>query len=170
MFVSRKKYMKIAMPIAFVLAAVCSAGAYAQSEVYLCVDEHGNREYKNTGLTKGCKRVELPGITTIEGTRPRAAAQTSTARTAASEGFPKVDSSTQKARDNDRRQILQDELKIEEEKRAALQKEFNNGEPERQGGERNYAKYQARVTAMKEELERHDKNIDALKREIGNLK
>ncbi|MGV3741728.1 MAG: DUF4124 domain-containing protein, partial [Burkholderiaceae bacterium] len=48
--------------------------------------------------------------------------------------------------------------------------EYNNGEPERQGNERNYAKYQERVASMKEDLNRTEKNIEALKREIGNLK
>lgn len=153
------------------MLAVLSASAYAQSEVFLCVDDRGNKEYKNTGGTKGCKRVELPGITTIEAPRVRpVSAPTATARTAASEGFPKVDSTTQKARDNDRRQILADELKSEETKLAALKKDFNNGEPERQGNERNYAKYQERVGLMKEDLSRTEKNVEALKREIGNMK
>ena len=46
----------------------------------------------------------------------------------------------------------------------------NNGEPERRGDERNFAKYQERTAAMKEDLDRAEKNIEALKREIGNLK
>ncbi len=162
--------MKSGRFAAVLLAAVCSAGAHAQSEVYLCVDERGNKEYKNTGGTKGCKRVELPGITTIEGTRARPAAAQASAKPATPPDFPKVDGSAQKARDNDRRQILTDELKNEEQKLATLKKEFNNGEPERQGGERNYAKYQERVANMKQDVERSEKNIEALKREIANLK
>jgi hypothetical protein len=51
-----------------------------------------------------------------------------------------------------------------------LKKEFQNGEPERQGGERNYAKYQERVAMMKEEMQRAEKNIEALRREISQLK
>jgi hypothetical protein len=162
--------MKFVISIAVLLAAACSVGAHAQSEVYLCVDDRGNKEYKNTGGTKGCKRVELPGITTIEAPRVRPASAQTTAKVSAPADFPKVDGSAQKARDNDRRQILADELKNEEQKLAALKKDFNNGEPERQGGERNYAKYQERVASMKADLERTEKNVDALKREIGNLK
>ena len=59
---------------------------------------------------------------------------------------------TQKARDSDRKQILQDELKTEEQKLADLKKEYNNGEPERRGDERNFAKYQERTTMMKENI------------------
>ncbi|MGE5622309.1 MAG: DUF4124 domain-containing protein [Bacillota bacterium] len=157
----------------FLLGAAAGC-AHAQSEVYLCVDEHGKKEYKNTGLTKGCRKVDLPGITTIPAPPKRTApaAQTASAKPAASapSDFPKVDGGTQKARDNDRRQILLDEMKSEEQKLANLKKEFNNGEPERRGDERNYAKYQERVAAMKEDIDRTEKNIEALKREIGNLK
>jgi len=155
-----------------VLLAATIGYAHAQSEVYLCVDEHGNKEYKNTGATKGCKRVELPGITTIpapvarKSSRPSAAAKTS----ASPPDFPKVDSGTQKTRDTDRKQILLDEMKAEEQKLANLKKEYGNGEPERRGDERNYAKYQERVSGMKDDINRSEKNIEALKRELGNLK
>jgi len=149
--------------------------AHAQSEVYLCVDETtGKKEYKNTGLTKGCKKVDLPGITMIPAPPKRVATQTQTAvaKPAASSpsDFPKVDNGTQKARDNDRKQILLDEMKAEEQKLSNLRKDYNNGEPERRGDERNYAKYQERVASMKDDIDRTEKNIDALKREIGNLK
>jgi hypothetical protein len=60
-------------------------------------------------------------------------------------------------------------LQTEEQKLAELRKEFNNGEPERRGDERNYAKYQERVL-MKDNIARTEKNVEALKREIGNLK
>ena len=61
-------------------------------------------------------------------------------------------------------------MKREEQKLADLKKEYNDGEPERQGNERNYAKYQERVASMKEAIERSERNIEALKREMGNLK
>lgn len=145
---------------------------HAQSDVFVCVDERGNKEYKNNGATKGCKRIDLANITVMAA--PRRApviAQTASIKPASSPGdFPKIDSSTQKTRDNDRRQILLDEMKIEEVKLTDLKKEFNGGEPERQGNERNFAKYQERVAGMKEEIGRTEKNIEALKRELGNQK
>lgn len=146
--------------------------AHAQSEVYLCVDEHGKREYKNTGITKGCKKVDLPGITMIPAPpSAKKGTQTASVRPGSSPAdFPKVDGTTQKARDNDRRQILLDEMKSEEQKLANLKRDYNNGEPERRGDERNYAKYQDRVASMKEDIDRTEKNIAALKREISNLK
>jgi septal ring factor EnvC (AmiA/AmiB activator) len=156
---------------AMILLAPLTLPVFAQSDVYLCVNDNGTKEYKNTGATKGCKRVDLQGITMIPSPYKKPLIQTVAARSSSSPpDFPKIDSGTQKARDNDRMQILLDEMKTEEKKLADIKKEFNNGEPDRQGNERNYAKYQERVASMKEDLNRTEKNIEALKREIGNLK
>lgn len=140
-------------------------------EVYVCIDENGVKEYKNTGVTKGCKKVDLPDVTTIPAPSKRAPAPApAAARAAAPTDFPRVDTGTQKARDSERRQILSDELRAEEQKLAELRKEFNNGEPERRGDERNYAKYQERVAAMRDDVGRTEKNIEALRRELDKLR
>ncbi|MDO8654085.1 MAG: DUF4124 domain-containing protein [Undibacterium sp.] len=145
--------------------------AYAQSDVYLCVDEHGKKEYKNTGATKGCKKVELEGINVVSApVLPSSVKKPAASGASSPANFPKVDDSTQKARDSDRKQILLDELKTEEQKLGNLKKDYNNGEPERRGDERNFAKYQDRTTMMKDDISRTEKNIEALKREINNLR
>jgi septal ring factor EnvC (AmiA/AmiB activator) len=153
------------------------APAHAQSDVYVCMNDNGTREYKNTGETRGCKRVDMQGISMIPSPYKKPLAQTAAlnrpagaSATSSPSDFPKIDSSTQKARDTDRMQILAEELKGEERKLAAIKQEYNNGEPERRGDERNYAKYQDRVAALKDDLSRTEKNIEALTREIGNLK
>jgi hypothetical protein len=156
--------------LALALLASVFGSAYAQGEVYVCVNDKGIKEYKNTGATKGCKRIDLQGVTMIPSPRKPTMQTVASRSTASPSDFPKVDSGTQKARDNDRLQILQDEMKSEEKKVADLKKEFNNGEPERQGNERNFAKYQERVADMKDNISRSEKNIEALQREIGNLK
>ncbi|HEY5801482.1 MAG TPA: DUF4124 domain-containing protein [Burkholderiaceae bacterium] len=161
------------------LAALPSAA----QEVYLCIDSQGRKEYKNNGATKGCKRVELPSMTTFPAPRPQTQpakagakpasgnASAPAASPAASDpSFPRVDTATQKSRDSDRRQILQDELRAETLKLETMRKEFNNGEPERRGDERNYAKYQERVEQMRTDLNRVQANVDALRREVGNLR
>ncbi|MFC5472578.1 DUF4124 domain-containing protein [Paraherbaspirillum soli] len=157
------------------VASITSGYVYAQSEVYLCTDQNGVKEYKNTGDTKGCKKVNLPPLTVTSSnpssgggsSKPAAASKPAPATPS---DFPKVDNGTQKTRDNDRRQILKDELEAEQKKLADLQKDYNEGAPERQGNERNYAKYQERVAGMKGDIDRANKNIDALKRELSNLK
>ena len=143
-------------------AALMVADAAAQG-VYVCVQPNGVREYRNTGDTRGCRRLATDGLSAI----PAPAAVT---QAKSDPNFPRIDSQLQKRRDQDRMQILLDEVRAEEARLAELRKEYQNGEPERQGNERNYAKYQERVALMKDEIARTEKNIEALKREIGNLK
>ncbi|WP_273878624.1 hypothetical protein, partial [Serratia liquefaciens] len=76
----------------------------------------------------------------------------------------------QKARDGERRQVLEAELADEERKLQALKAEYNNGQPERQGNERNYQKYLDRTAQLKGDIERSQANVDSIRRELGNLK
>ena len=76
----------------------------------------------------------------------------------------------QRNRENGRRAVLEDELRAEEAKCAVLRTELGNGEPERLGSERNYAKYQARVAQMKEDLARCESNTTALKNELSKIR
>jgi hypothetical protein len=150
-------------------------GAHADSVVYKCVAKDGRVEF--TDINKpGCKVLDLPGY--IAAPAPRAAPAVTmrqgAGRPAAAApnpvGFPRVDTATQRARDDDRRAILEDELRSEERKLTDLKRDFNNGEPERQGNEKNYAKYQERVAEMRDDIGRSEKNIEALKREIANIR
>lgn len=149
-------------------------GAQAQGTVYKCVDDAGRVEFTDTAR-RGCKALDLPGyapppprasapIPAVRPTSPGPAAAVSPA------AFPRVDTAQQRARDDERREILNDELRIEQKKLAELRRDFNNGEPERQGNERNYAKYQERVASMRNEIGRTERNIEALQREISNIR
>ena len=60
-------------------------------------------------------------------------------------------------------------MRAEEQRLVALQKDYNNGEPERQGNERNYQKYLDRVNEMKAAIARKESDIGAIKRELGKL-
>ncbi|HIV73425.1 MAG TPA: hypothetical protein H9903_21000 [Candidatus Aquabacterium excrementipullorum] len=115
---------------------------------------------------KGCKTLEGAPITVIQSQMPRTAPRSSTSGSSAGE---KVSSEDQKARDADSRSILEAELRKEEESLAALKKEFNNGEPERRGDERNYQKYIDRVAEMKAAIARKEADIASLKRELAKL-
>ncbi len=99
-----------------------------------------------------------------------AAAAPSAAKPVSPEGFPKVDPAAQRARDSDRRRILEDEQKKEETRLAELRAEFNNGEPERRGDERNYQKYLDRVQRLREDIARTEGNLGAIRKELGLLR
>ena len=155
-----------------VLALLCGVifAPLAQAQnVYLCVDANGRREltdsYKN-----GCKALDIAGAIPA----PAQAAPPRKARAAAPVStpldFPKVDNAQQRARDNDRREILAEELRQEQVRLGQLAAEFKGGEPDRLGNERNYAKYQERVATLRDSINRAERNIEALKREMASIK
>jgi len=155
------------------LLAVCTLawGAQAQSAdkpVYRCpgspvlyTDAITAQEAKE----KGCRMLEGSPITVIQGPKPRAAAPAPGPRP--TEG--KVDPSDQRSRDSEARRILDAELRKDEAQLAAMQQEYNNGQPERQGDERNYQKYLDRVADMKAAIARKESDVAALRRELAKL-
>ncbi|WP_369679851.1 DUF4124 domain-containing protein [Janthinobacterium sp. PC23-8] len=160
-------------------AALLGAASQAQGQLYVCSDGQGHKTYTDKRENAACKLLDLPGAMTEP---PRRSAQpvapaaraslppASAAGVTGAANFPRVDGFEQRARDLDRRQILQDELRSEERKLAAQRQELNEGQPERQGNERNYAKYQERVAQLKDNLGRTQQNVEALKREIANIR
>lgn len=152
--------------------------AWARSDVYLCVDANGKKEYKNTGNVKGCTKLDFPSATPIAAPAPSANRKPATSATSATpakavnvpSSFPKIDESAQKARDSDRKQILLDEHKSEEQKLASLIKDFNNGAPERRAEDKTQEKYLERVQHMRADISRAEKNLEALKRELSKIK
>ena len=151
-----------------VAGAVPAPGAEAAdgSVMYRCP---GN-DYKNTISAKeadrlGCKRIEGAPVTIMQMTKPRTAAPVPASAGSAA----RVDAVAQRARDSDARRILEAELKTEEDKLAVMQKEFNNGQPERQGNEKNYQKYLDRVEEMRAAIARKQNDVAAIQREIKKL-
>ncbi len=154
------------------VAPVRSGGA---APVYRCpgnpvlyTDTLSAKEAKD----KGCHALEGAPITIVQGFKPRAAAGPApapTPRAVAGPARAHVSAVEQRSRDSDARQILETELRTEQERLAALQKDYNNGEPERQGNERNYQKYVDRVAELKAAISRKEGDLVAIRREIAKL-
>jgi hypothetical protein len=166
--------MKYAHLIPLFVALVAAGGvAQAQGRIFRCGNTYTNDAAE--AKTKNCKLVEGGYITVVEGTRVHAASGTSNgsvkvASAAQSAAGARVDSADQKARDSDAREILESELKKAEAKHAELAREFNNGEPDKQGAEgRNYQKYLDRVAELKASLARNENDIAGIKRELGRV-
>lgn len=145
------------------------------SDIFVCTDEHGQKVFQNTGNVKNCKRMDVQPILTLPATRaPQARSGVQPAvdqRSSVSPAnFPRVDGDTQRVRDNDRRRILEDELRGEEERLAKLKVEYNSGEPERRGDERNFALYRERTQRLQDDIARTENNVRALLREISLLR
>jgi hypothetical protein len=117
---------------------------------------------------RNCRTIENAPITIVQPPKPRPVAVTTRPPTPRS-ADQKVEPSEQRERDSDARRILEAELKKEEERLEELKREYNNGEPERRGEERNYQRYLDRVADMKAGIERKEDDIAAIKRELAKL-
>jgi hypothetical protein len=148
------------------LLALAGAPAAAQGIYYQCPGNvFTNTISAKEAEAKGCKSREAVQVTTIPAPPARARA----AAVAPSGSASRVEAQEQKARDNDSRRILEDELHKAESQLDALKKEYNNGEPERQGNEKNYQKYLDRVADLKASIARTESDIAAIRREIGKI-
>lgn len=158
--------------IGLALLSVAAAALGQNATVYRCpgppalyTDQITAQQAKD----RGCRTIEGAPITVVSPPKPRPVAGTPAAPGATRASDAKVEASDQRARDSDARKILETELKREEAKLAEMLNEFNNGEPERQGGERNYQKYLDRVEEMKAAIARKQSDVAALKRELAKL-
>jgi hypothetical protein len=159
-----------------VCAAVQAQSGATSPTVYRCpgppvlyTDALSAQEAKD----RGCRSIEGAPITVIQ-SRPPANPRPSSGTSASGNAAPRppearVDPQAQRARDSDARRILEGELRREEERLAELRKEYNNGEPERMGNERNYQKYLDRVADLKSNIGRKESDIAAIKRELAKL-
>ena len=146
------------------VAVALPSAAVAQGQIYRCESDGAAPVYQNAP-GRGCRPLDLPPLTSVPATR----AQPAQRQASAPVGFPKVGESQQRERDADRRRILEQELSRERARLAEVRREYNNGEPERLGDERNYQKYLDRVERLKRDLGRSESNIASLQRELDGL-
>lgn len=162
-------------PLAAIALGVLAQAALAQPAstiVYKCPGNvyTSDRELSaKQAADQGCKTIEGTPITVIQGRSPRPANGGAAAPAAPRTPEMRVDPEAQRARDSDSRRILLAELRREEDRLAEMKREYNNGEPERQGNERNYQKYLDRVADMKSGIARKEADIAAIKRELAKL-
>ena len=164
--VCRARRFAVGSALAGVVAALAPA-AHAQpaKPVYRCPGPpvlYTDALSADEARRRGCTTLEGAPVTVVQLPRPRAAS-------AAAAGASRVDAAAQRERDSDARRILSDELQREEERLARLRQEFNGGQPERRGDERNYQKYLDRVAEMRATLTRREADVAALKRELAKL-
>ena len=142
--------------------------APAWADTFKCMDANGRATYTNMKEeTKGKNCTVVMREISVVPAVPAARAAKATPSPA---GFPKVDPATQKTRDDSRRRILEEELGGEEKALAQAKAELTEQEGIRSGDERNYQRVLDRLQKYKDEVERHQKNVEALKKELGDAK
>ena len=163
--------MTFGFPI-FVAALVFMVPTWAQDRIYRC----GN-EYTNTvtdAQAKNCKLVSGGNVTVVQASRPNPGIKTASASlgqsSQSSQPGQRIDATEQRAKDSDARLILESELKKAEIRQAELNREYNNGEPEKLGPEtRNNQKYLDRVAELKASIARNESDIAGIRRELGRV-
>lgn len=151
---------------AFAVAA-CLPVAQAQDRIFRCGNEYTNNP--SPAQKKDCKQIEGGNITVVPATKPSQAGSNRGGgqQAASSPDQPRVDPAQQKARDSDARAILEGELRRAEARLADLQREYNNGQPERKTDElRNVARYQERVAELKASIARAEADVTGIRREL----
>jgi hypothetical protein len=119
---------------------------------------------------KNCRTIEGTPITVVQTPKqPQRSREGAPIASPPRNAESRVEPGAQRQRDSDARRILEAELRREEERLAEMQKQFNNGEMERTGDERNYQRHLDRVAEMKAAISRKESDIAAIKRELAKL-
>ncbi|MDA8108280.1 MAG: DUF4124 domain-containing protein [Betaproteobacteria bacterium] len=151
--------------LSLVLALAAGAAHAQASEIWKCVDAQGQvlftSERRDTAGRK-CELLSRQEVNVVPAQKPGV-------RVPSPSGFPRESTEARAAARQRQRQTLDQELTKEQDALAQAQKSLAEQEAVRYGNERNYQRVLDRLQPYKDAVERHQKNIDALKRELANL-
>jgi len=168
--VVRARTAPAAMACAMLFVAGITLAGEARADICKYVDPDGNTHYSNLPPEKGWRKV---GCTSADNpTMPRSGNGSAPRATSSSPpGFPRVDPDTQKGRDDIRKKVLSDELAAEEKQLAETRVLYADGAPIPLPEERADAeKYRTRIARLRQTVSVHEKNIEALKKELSAIK
>jgi hypothetical protein len=121
-----------------------------------------------------CQTKSGTAFFNVPGTTPTPTNGRSTGKAASTPtpaGFPRVDTATQKGRDDVRRKVLTDELASEEKLLVEARAAYADGAPSPLPEERSDAeKYRQRIARLRQAVGLHEKNVEALKKEVASIK
>lgn len=136
----------------------------AAQTIYKCTDAGGGTLISNARVDKNCKAIVSGPDSSVPAPKPRPAGA---AANPTPNGFPKVQEETQKARDNDRRHILEQELAGEQRSLEQARRELADQDSLRITNESNRGE---RLQPYKDRIAQHERNIQAIQKEIGGMK
>ena len=139
--------------------------AQSRTEIYKCVDASGRAAYTNDPRETQGRKCQL--VTTQINVAPPPPAPKPMARER--NAFPKESATDRAGARGRQREILEKELAAEQADLAKARQELAQQEAVRTGDERNYAKVLERLQPFRDRVETHEKNIEALRRELTNL-
>lgn len=143
-------------------------GAAAEAAICKYIDADGATHYTNVSPEKGWRKVSCD---VADDTPRRPSGGTGTAKAPSPSGFPRVEPETQKSRDEMRRKVLGDELASEEKLLGEARDAYGNGAPQPLPGEQGDAeKYRQRISRLRQAVQLHERNVDALRKEIAGIR
>jgi hypothetical protein len=135
--------------------------AQGPTEIHRCIDADGRKHY--TSSIKGYERMKCELVT-------RQQVNVAPAQKSARPGnFPRESSADRASAKGRQREILEQELAQEQQALSTAMQALAQQEAVRSGDERNYARVQERLQPYQETVQNHQKNIEALQRELANL-
>lgn len=144
------------------------ARAQQMETLWNCRDKDGRTTLTNQQADtagKDCRVVHQQRVTVV----PGVAAPKSAAKSPSPAGFPKESASDRASAKTKQRETLERELVQEQAMLADSRKKLAEQEAIRTGDEKNYARVLERLKPFRDSVEVHEKNVEALKREIANL-
>lgn len=162
----------LALALALMPAHAQSLAAKARESG--CIDKPVVVEGSTFKCSTGSGVAAYFNVPGLEGSPPPRTSTTpgsSSRSTPTPAGFPKVDAETQRGRDDMRRKVLSDELAAEEKLLADAKAGYANGAPVPLPEEQsNAAKYQERIGRLRQAVQLHERNVEALRKELGTTR
>jgi hypothetical protein len=161
-----------------IVGALVALPALAQgdavTEIWKCRGSDGRWTYTNDKREAERQKCEVVtrqiNVAPTPAPTPPPAAAPRSAPSSRPGGFPRESRSERESRTASSREILEKELSTEEAALAKARQDLADQEAVRYGDERNYARVIERLQPYKDSVETHEKNIEALKRELNNLR
>jgi len=156
--------------LAPILGAVVALAFVTDAGATICkyIDADGNIVYSNVAQGKNLRKLSCD---IADDTPNPKGASSGAAKTPTPTGFPRVDADAQKSRDQLRRKVLEDELASEEKLLGEARSAYGNGAPPPLADEQNDAeKYRQRISRLRQALQLHERNIEALRKEIAAIR
>jgi hypothetical protein len=151
------------------LLALLAFAAATSVDAAICkyIDADGAIHYTNVSPDRGWRKLSCD----IADDAPRPKAGSGAAKSPTPTGFPRVEPEAQKSRDELRRKVLADELASEEKLLAEARTAYDNGAPVPLAEEQSDAeKYRQRIARLRQAVQLHERNIEALRKELAAVR
>jgi len=154
---------------ALILGLLAGSASAQGAPIYKCIDSNGRPLYtseKSDMVGKKCEPIASE-VNVVPAQKGRGTSAPSSSSSPSN--YPRETPEQRLAAKDKQREALEGELSKEKELLAQAKKDLADQEAVRTGNERNYARVLERLRPYQDKVELHEKNIEALQRELANL-